>query len=123
MRNINEHLKKDREIGTREADGELVEFRKPETEQMSGKLIPERDSEAFHSRWDAIKAKFVDEPRSAVEEADTLVENVIHHLTQGLSEQREGLNVSRTGQEQTSTEELRLALQRYRALFVKLMSI
>jgi hypothetical protein len=44
-------------------------------------LIPER-SEEYRSRWTSIQTGFVDEPRHAVEQADSLVAEVMQELTE-----------------------------------------
>jgi hypothetical protein len=73
------------------------------------------------ARWNAISANFVEDPRQAVSDADNLVATALDQVTQSLAAQREEL-VRRwsSAREQLSTEELRLCLQRYRALFQRL---
>lgn len=79
------------------------------------------DAENVTARWNAISANFVENPRQAVTDADSLVAKALDQVTQSLVAQREEL-VRRwsSAREQISTEELRLCLQRYRALFQRL---
>ncbi|HEY3165747.1 MAG TPA: hypothetical protein VGK57_00860 [Candidatus Binatia bacterium] len=80
----------------------------------------ERD---FRARWRDIQSGFVDEPRSAVEKADQLVAQLMQQLAQSFSEQRKNLEKQWDASEKISTEELRVALTRYRSFFERLLSI
>jgi len=80
----------------------------------------ERD---FRTRWRDIQSGFVDEPRPAVEKADQLVAELMQRLAQSFSEQRKNLENQWEASEQISTEELRVALTRYRSFFERLVSI
>ena len=66
--------------------------------------------------------RFVDEPRGAVEDADALVANVMQRLAEGFAQERERLEAQWGRGEDISTEDLRVALQRYRAFFQRLLS-
>jgi len=77
----------------------------------------------FRSRWTSVQTGFVDEPRQAVEQADELVAQVMQHLAQSFSDQRASLEQHWEKSEQVSTEDLRLALKRYRSFFDRLLSI
>ena len=74
------------------------------------------------ARWDALKGGFVDEPRQAVAEADQLVRELLDELQEVFRTQREGLEQGLDA-DQTSTEDLRVALRRYRSLFDRLLSV
>jgi hypothetical protein len=77
----------------------------------------------FRSRWTDIQTGFVDEPRKAVEEADSLVAEVIQKLAQVFADERSNLE-SQWGQgDDVSTEDLRIAMQRYRSFFDRLLSV
>jgi hypothetical protein len=80
----------------------------------------ERD---FRNRWRDIQTGFVDEPRSAVEQADQLVAQLMQRLAQSFSEQRSNLEKQWDASEKVSTEELRVAFTRYRSFFERLLSI
>ncbi len=84
-------------------------------------LIPTDRSAEYRSRWDAAKGQFVDDPRSAVQEANTLVGEVLDELEELFRRQRAELEQGLTD-ERTSTEDLRVALRRYRSFFDRLLS-
>ena len=64
----------------------------------------------------------MDEPRRAVEEADELVAQLMQRLAEGFAAERERLEQQWGRGEDISTEDLRVALQRYRAFFQRLLS-
>ncbi len=80
------------------------------------------DHEAMRARWEAIQAGFVDEPRRAVEDADALVAQVIRQLAESFATERARLEAQWSRGDQVSTEDLRVALQRYRSFFQDLLS-
>jgi hypothetical protein len=71
----------------------------------------------FMERWNAIQTTFVDEPRAAVEQADTLVAEVVRELARVFAEERSRLEGAWSQGTEVSTEDLRQALQRYRDFF------
>jgi len=71
----------------------------------------------FLARWNAIQTTFVDEPREAVESADTLVAEVIRELARVFADERGRLESAWSRGTDVSTEDLRQALQRYRDFF------
>lgn len=77
----------------------------------------------FRDRWREIQAGFVDEPRTAVERADELVAELMQKLAQSFSQQRNELEHQWDASENVSTEELRVALTRYRSFFERLLSV
>ena len=80
------------------------------------------DAEGFQARWEEIQVRFVDEPRGAVEDADALVATVMQRLAEGFAQERERLEAQWGRGEDISTEDLRVALQRYRSFFRRLLS-
>ena len=68
------------------------------------------------------EGSFVDEPRQAVEEADALVADLMTRLAQSFSEERKGLEGQWDRGDDVSTEDLRVALQRYRTFFDRLLA-
>jgi len=91
--------------------------------ERSAPLFNAADAESFHSRWTDVQAGFVDDPRRAVESADGLVAEVIKNLAEAFSEERSGLERQWQQGEDVSTEELRLALRRYRSFFDRLLAV
>lgn len=75
------------------------------------------DTRELSSRWDAIQGGFVDEPRRAVEQADELVARVIQRLAESFASERSKLEGQWSSGREVGTEELRVALQRYRTFF------
>jgi hypothetical protein len=86
------------------------------------RLVPAQRAESYGSRWDAVKGTFVDEPRQAVAEADALVGELLEELEELFREQRRSIEQGLDADE-TSTEDLRLALRRYRSFFDRLLSL
>jgi hypothetical protein len=80
------------------------------------------ESDEFQRRWEEIQVRFVDEPRGAVEDADALVATVMQRLAEGFAQERERLEAQWGRGEDISTEDLRVALQRYRSFFQRLLS-
>jgi len=85
-------------------------------------LLGKDEGAELGSRWESIQVTFVDDPRRAVEEADGLVANVMQQLAEGFARERETLEGQWTRGEDVSTEDLRVALQRYRSFFQRLLS-
>lgn len=86
-------------------------------------LFPGGESGTFQSRWSEIQTSFVDEPRNAVEQADSLVAEVMQRLAQVFADERSRLEQQWDRGEDTDTEALRLALRRYRSFFDRLLSM
>ena len=93
-----------------------------ETEAQSA-LFSQDESKELYAKWDAIQVGFVDEPRQAVERADSLVAGAMKRLAEVFAEERARLEGQRDRGDSVSTEELRLALRRYRAFFGRLLSV
>ena len=79
------------------------------------------ESEQFRTRWNEIQGKFVDEPRSAVQQADMLVSDVIEKITRMFADEHSSLEDQWNQGNDVSTEELRKALQHYRSFFNRLV--
>ena len=80
-------------------------------------MLDEGQAERLHARWNEIQAKFVDEPRSSVSEADALVSEVIQQIVQKFGDEVRSLESQWNRGEDISTEDLRLVLQHYRSFF------
>ncbi len=83
-------------------------------------LIDEEKVTGFRDRWQGVQTGFVDDPQKAVREADELVAGVISALATTFAEHKSELE----GQWQhgePATEDLRLALRRYRSFFDQLL--
>ena len=85
-------------------------------------LLPADQSGRFTARWQQIQTSFVDEPRDAVAEADALVADLMQRLAASFSDERERLEGQWGRGDDVSTEDLRVALTRYRSFFDRLLS-
>jgi hypothetical protein len=91
---------------------------------MSTSEVLFRDAgEDYRSRWHDIQAEFVDHPRDAVAEADGLVDEVMRELAHVFAEERQRLEAQWDKGEDADTEDLRVALTRYRSFFERLLSV
>jgi hypothetical protein len=88
----------------------------------SDSLLAPDEGERFRSDWETIQARFVDEPRSSVESADTLVADLMQRLATSFTEERARLERQWDSGDDVSTEELRVTLTRYRSFFERLLS-
>ena len=86
-------------------------------------MFPGEETSGYRARWDAIQTGFVGEPRKAVEEADSLVAQMIKRLTEVFADERTMLEKQWDRGEQVSTEDLRQALQKYRSFFERLLAL
>lgn len=110
---------------TAKADPELrktVESHKTNERELSPLFSDETERE-LRTQWHVIQTGFVDEPRRSVEQADELVAKLMQQLAQSFSDQRKNLERQWDKAEKISTEDLRLALRRYRSFFERLLSI
>ena len=104
------------------AEQEQQSEREETREDQDQTLFGDDELTGFRGRWDEIQTGFVDEPRQAVEQADALVSDLVERITTGLSEARSGLESQWSQGEEASTEDLRVALTRYRAFFNRLLA-
>jgi hypothetical protein len=88
----------------------------------AGALFPDDELHNFRARWDGIQTSFVDEPRKAVEEADSLVANVVKRIAEQFANERAQLEKQWDRGDEMNTEDLRQAFKRYRAFFDRLLS-
>ena len=86
-------------------------------------LFPRNELDEMRNRWNGVQTAFVDEPRRAVQEADSLVASGMKRLAEVFAEERSRLESQWDRGDNVSTEELRLALQRYRSFFQRLLSV
>jgi hypothetical protein len=109
-----------------EEEGVESQGERKETQQAEAgfaPLLPNQEVDQFWDQWNAIQAKFVDNPDTSVEAADSLVAQVMKRLAEIFSQEREQLESQWREGKEVSTETLRLALQRYRSFFHRLLSL
>jgi len=86
-------------------------------------LFDDGRAQDLRDRWHALQARFVDDPRETVHEADALVAELLRELAQGFDSARSSLEEQWSRGDDVSTEELRLTLQRYRSFFERLLAV
>ena len=113
----------ERETIERDRRDEVADdIRAEEAGPTSEPLFAGAQSDEFRQRWETIQTGFVDEPRRAVEQADALVADLMQRLAGMFSEERKNLEGQWDRGDDVSTEDLRVALQRYRSFFDRLLS-
>jgi hypothetical protein len=115
-------------IGPKQPDGpKLMKEQGPETldtgATVSKSMFSESEMGDLRSQWSRLQTGFVDEPRRMVEDADKLVASVIQRLAEGFANERSGLERQWDRGDNVSTEDLRVALQRYRSFFDRLLTL
>src|SRR5262245_2609561 len=122
-----------------QAERELEE-RERRVGAFSLRSLPKEEADRFASSWRTVQARFVDDPRTAVNEADRLIEEVMRargYPVEDTSHRLEDLSVEhgavvnhyrsgreivvRHGRGEASTEDLRNAMVHFRALFDELV--
>ncbi len=91
-------------------------------DQATEPLFSSSDAERFRDQWTGVQGEFVDQPREAVEHADRLVADLMQSLAAQFSETRSGLESQWNDSDNVSTEDLRVAMTRYRSFFERLLS-
>jgi hypothetical protein len=86
-------------------------------------LFSESEMGDFRMQWSKLQTGFVDEPRRTVEGADQLVTAVMQRLAESFANERSGLEKQWDSGDNVSTEDLRVALQRYRSFFDRLLKL
>jgi hypothetical protein len=86
-------------------------------------LFPDEELVGYRTQWESIQTGFVDQPRAAVEQADALVSQLVTRLTDVFARERSTLEGQWTKGSDVSTEDLRIALTRYRSFFHRLLSM
>ena len=92
-------------------------------DETSAPLFVRGDADGYRTRWSAIQAGFVDQPRQAVEEADGLVAEVVKRLAEVFAYERGRLEGIWERNDQVSTEDLRQLMRRYRSFFERLLTV
>lgn len=93
----------------------------PDDTSLDGPLLP--DAAQLRGNWQQAQASFVDDPRGSVAEAAALVDHAAQALAGALQQRQRRLRDSwdtadgATDGTPLDTEELRVAMQRYRTMF------
>jgi hypothetical protein len=84
-------------------------------------FLPEDRMTSLRARWNDVQAAFVDDPQNAVQQAHALVTELVDDLVQTFTQERTTLEGQWKGGGNADTETLRVALQRYRSFFNRLL--
>jgi hypothetical protein len=112
------------DLVTDDADAPMTRDENVNDKERGERLEPLFDTDREHElreRWHGLQARFVDEPRETVSEADSLVAELLRDLAQSFDGARSKLEEQWSSGEDVSTEDLRLTLQRYRSFFERLL--
>ncbi len=123
----------------REAESQLAE-RKKRHDELDIKPLTPAACERYQREWDSVQARFVDDPDSAIRDADALIQEVMQErgypvddfdrraddisvdYPEVVEDYREGHALAdRSAAGDASTEDLRQALVRYRSLFERML--
>jgi hypothetical protein len=87
-------------------------------------LFDRQLADDMRRHWGEVQSGFVDDPRRAVQQADELVAKALQDLARSFAHHREQIEKEAAGgEQQPSTEGLRIALQRYRSFFERLLNL
>lgn len=90
---------------------------------MADGLLLEPDAATrYRERWNEVQLRFLDTPRESVQDADQLVGELLEDLTGRFAAQRSALEERWSGGDEVTTEDLRVALRRYRDFFSRLLA-
>ena len=89
---------------------------------MAGPLL-DQDSDDVLRRWQEVQAGFVDDPRDAVQRADSLLDEVASSLRNALEARTTELQGRWKNTERNDTEDLRTALRDYRTTLEQFLSV
>jgi hypothetical protein len=95
----------------------------PALAEERGPLFAGNESSNLRAQWDGVQVAFVDDPRNAVQKADALVSETIKRLSEMFAAERQKLEEQWARGADASTEDLRVALRRYRSFFTRLLEI
>lgn len=119
-----ERMAEARAVADRDGDGRVEMHEERHDEQELAALFTPEMAGDFRSRWDAVQIGFVDDPRQAVQRADELVAQVMKNLAESFADERERFEQQMNNADGgASTENMRVALRRYRSFFQRLLSL
>jgi len=110
-------------VGQSASTADLATDMRNQSENRPAPLFTPEITDRLRESWSSVQAGFVDEPRHAVKEADELVASAIKHIAETFARERENLESQWDREGDVSTEDLRIALTRYRSFFDRLLSM
>jgi hypothetical protein len=117
-----DEIRREGDSRTSGAQMEAVDVGTDDDVSLREPLLSESSVAGYRDRWEQIQARFVDDPRSSVEQADALVNEVIHDLETSFGSERDTLEGQWQRGEDVHTEDLRIVLRRYRSFFGRLLA-
>ena len=111
------------DLAGRTSDEKRLDQPTPAPERDREPLFADHEANDFRSQWQRIQGAFVDDPRTAVQDADELVASAIRRLAEVFADERAKLEQSWSSGGEADTEALRQALRRYRSFFDRLLSV
>jgi hypothetical protein len=108
------------EAGTTGPADELMPGDVPE--EPVNALFDDARATEFRDRWQRVQMQFVDDPRSAADQARTLVDDVFTAMHEALTSQRGSLDSWQSGAS-SDTEQLRVAVRRYRDFLDRMLGL
>lgn len=90
-------------------------------EDAGAVLFGDADVDRFRGQWRELQAEFVDDPMTAVQSADRLVGDVLGSLSETFAAHKQELESQWQGGGTGETEELRVAMRRYRSFLDQLL--
>jgi hypothetical protein len=112
------------DVGTDAAEGDARDAREAGRDETLVELFESDVAQRFRARWDEVQIGFVDDPTQSVRRADELVAEVMTRLAETFARERSQLEgVVQKADDAASTEDLRVALRRYRSFFQRLLSL
>jgi hypothetical protein len=118
------------ELGSRSKAEAELKNRQKRVEQLNIVPLSPPDASRFSQSWKSLQARFVDDPRAVVVEADDLVRELMQKRGYPMGDfERRAADISvqdiaaRGRRGNIETEELRKAVVHYRALFSELLEV
>jgi hypothetical protein len=109
--------------GERRAGAERADDDEQQRDEALEPLFTPDMTETYRSRWRAVQTSFVDDPRQAVRKGDELVAQIMTNLANSFAEERHRVEAQLDATGEGTTENLRVALRRYRSFFDRLLSL
>jgi hypothetical protein len=133
----------DRAVGSADSKGDAeseLQAREERRQQLEIRPLSQAARERYLDRWQSVQAQFVDDPRTAVASADSLIQSVMEERgypvedfeqraadvsvdhPQVVENYRQGHNLAKASADGSdSTENLRQAMRNFRSLFDELV--
>lgn len=119
----NKQISEERREENRDKNRKLRdENRTTSKDEEFASLFENDEAERFRTQWLEIQSRFVDDPSVSVKDADDLVAEVIKNITRSFADKRLALE-SQWKSGDVSTEDLRVAMKRYRSFFNRLLTL